>query len=106
MNSQMPCLAVSSDTRRTVSGAEALRSCSPRLLSHRHSTAKKRGGAGVGENRKPPQGPPADRFHQKRRRGGDNQRAGEVVALRRPDLDKKKINPPVREIDQHRLAWF
>ena len=46
----------------------------------------------------------ADGVHQEQRHGGDDQEAGEIVDLLRPDLDEEEIEAPVGEIDQHRLA--
>ena len=36
--------------------------------------------------------------------GRQDQQPGEVVDLLRPDLDEEEIEPPAREIDQHRLV--
>ncbi len=46
----------------------------------------------------------ADRVHQEQRHRGDDQKAGEVIDLLRPQLDEEEIEAPARKIDQHRLA--
>ena len=45
-----------------------------------------------------------ERVHQKQRHRGDDQQAGEVVDLLRPDLDEEEVEARVRQVDQHRLA--
>ena len=48
--------------------------------------------------------PSGDRVHQEQRHRRDDQQAGQVVDLLRPDLDEEEIEAPVGKIDQHRLA--
>ena len=45
-----------------------------------------------------------DRVHQKQRHRGEDQQAGEVIDLLRPDLDEEEIEAPVGQVDQHRLV--
>ena len=47
--------------------------------------------------------PAGDRVHQEQHDRGHDQQAGDVIDLLRPDLDEEEIEPPVGEIDQHRL---
>ncbi len=46
---------------------------------------------------------PGDGVHQEQADGGEDQQAGEVVDLLRPDLDGEEIEAPARQVDQHRL---
>ncbi|MGY4496807.1 hypothetical protein ACVWYH_000734 [Bradyrhizobium sp. GM24.11] len=45
-----------------------------------------------------------NRVHQEQRHRGDDQQAGEVIDLLRPQLDEEEIEAAVGKIDQHRLA--
>src|SRR5262249_16306649 len=47
---------------------------------------------------------PADRIHQEQDDGGEDQEAGEIIDLLRPQLDEEEVEAAVREVDQHGLA--
>ena len=47
--------------------------------------------------------PSGDRVHQEQGHRGEDEQAGEVVNLLRPQLDEEEIEAPSRKIDQHRL---
>ena len=46
----------------------------------------------------------ADRIHQEERNGGNDQEAGEVVDLLRPQLDEEEIESAIGQIDEDGLA--
>ncbi|ODN72357.1 hypothetical protein A6302_00284 [Methylobrevis pamukkalensis] len=45
-----------------------------------------------------------ERVHQEQRQRGEDQQAGEIVDLLRPDLDEEEIGAPPGQVDQHRLV--
>lgn len=48
--------------------------------------------------------PAGQRIHQEQHHRGEDQQAGEVVDLLRPDLDEEEVEAAAREIDQNRLV--
>ena len=104
MRSQIECLATISPTRRGVSlPPDLLHALAAVALDEALDGVEQIGPHRLRAEIAAPDAA-ADRVHQEQRHRRDDQEAGEVIDLLRPQLDEEEIEAPAREIDQHRLA--